>query len=358
MGETVSRRERIGGLLLGTAVGDSVGLPAEGISRRRIGRLFPGRWRHRLLPGRGMISDDTEHTIFVAQCLLAHPDAVDRFARRLSWCLRWWFASLPAGIGLATLRSILRMWIGINPSRSGVHSAGNGPAMRSAIIGAVFANRPEQLESYVRAATLMTHTDPRALTAARAVAKLAAWVVAEELQVRPDLESFLALLRGCADQDDEWEKLVQAIGAAAIDDLSVMGFADRLELGKGITGYAYHTVPMAMYTWYRHFDDFERALSEIWNCGGDTDTVGAVLGALCGVTVGVQGIPHDWRTGIVDWPRGTKVLEALGAALSADIEQRRPAAPVRYFWPGVVIRNIAFLAVVLAHGFRRLAPPY
>ena len=33
-------------------------------------------------------------------------------------------------------------------------------------------------------------------------------------------------------------------------------------------------------------------------------------------------------------------------------------APVRYFWPGVVARNLFFLAVVLTHGFRRLAPPY
>jgi len=33
-------------------------------------------------------------------------------------------------------------------------------------------------------------------------------------------------------------------------------------------------------------------------------------------------------------------------------------APVRYFWPGIAVRNLFFLAVVLAHGFRRLAPPY
>jgi hypothetical protein len=28
------------------------------------------------------------------------------------------------------------------------------------------------------------------------------------------------------------------------------------------------------------------------------------------------------------------------------------------FWPGLLPRNLLFLAAVLAHGFRRLLPPY
>ena len=35
MVEKLSRRERFRGVILGTAVGDALGLPAEGISRRR-----------------------------------------------------------------------------------------------------------------------------------------------------------------------------------------------------------------------------------------------------------------------------------------------------------------------------------
>jgi len=31
---------------------------------------------------------------------------------------------------------------------------------------------------------------------------------------------------------------------------------------------------------------------------------------------------------------------------------------VSIFWPGLVPRNFLFLAIVLVHGFRRLAPPY
>jgi ADP-ribosylglycohydrolase len=51
--------------------------------------------------GRGMVSDDTEHTVFVAQSLLAHPNSPELFARRLGWCLRGWLLSLPAGMARA-----------------------------------------------------------------------------------------------------------------------------------------------------------------------------------------------------------------------------------------------------------------
>ena len=60
-------------VLLGTAVGDSLGLPAEGLSARKIAKRWRGQWHQRFAFNKGMISDDTEHTVFVAQCLLAHP---------------------------------------------------------------------------------------------------------------------------------------------------------------------------------------------------------------------------------------------------------------------------------------------
>ena len=75
-----------------------------------------------------------------------------------------------AGVGFATARACVRLWLGVPPERSGVNSAGNGPAMRSAILGAVFAREPERRREFVRASSRLTHLDPRAETAALAVA--------------------------------------------------------------------------------------------------------------------------------------------------------------------------------------------
>jgi len=80
----MGREDLFGRVLLGTAVGDALGLPAEGLLRKRVARLFPGPWRHRIFFGKAMISDDAEHTIFVAQSLFGCGGDPDRFAKLLA----------------------------------------------------------------------------------------------------------------------------------------------------------------------------------------------------------------------------------------------------------------------------------
>src|SRR5262245_1534245 len=157
------REDVLAGVLLGTAVGDALGLPREGLSPRRAARLYGvPPLRHRFLLGRGMASDDTEHAALVAQALLRHPDDAECFARSLPWGLRWWFAGLPAGIGQTTLQACVKLWLGFSPARSGVFSAGNGPAMRSALLGVQLGHDRAKLRAYVEASTRLTHTDPKA----------------------------------------------------------------------------------------------------------------------------------------------------------------------------------------------------
>ena len=68
--------------------------------------------RHQFFFGRGVFSDDTEHACLTAQALLMSGGDATRFARDLARRLRWWFLGLPAGIGRATLRACLRLWVG------------------------------------------------------------------------------------------------------------------------------------------------------------------------------------------------------------------------------------------------------
>jgi ADP-ribosylglycohydrolase len=166
----MDRTRAITGLLLGTAVGDAVGLPVEGLGRRRVERLLgPGPVHHRLLFGRGMTSDDTEHACMTGQALLAARGDPDRLARSLAWRLRGWLLGLPAGVGAATARAVLKLWVGFPPSGSGVWSAGNGPCMRSPLLG-VCGRDAAHVAELVRASTRLTHTDPAAERGALAVA--------------------------------------------------------------------------------------------------------------------------------------------------------------------------------------------
>jgi ADP-ribosyl-[dinitrogen reductase] hydrolase len=297
-----------------------------------------------------MISDDTEHTWMVAQALLAHPDDPLAFQRCLAGKLRLWLLGLPAGIGLATLRSILKLWVGISPTRSGVWSAGNGPAMRSALIGVHFAADPARRRAFVTASSQITHSDPKANVAALAIAEAAAWAV----HPQEPLGAWLTQLPGLGD-DAEWPRLMQRLSEALSQGESVEAYAESLGLGRGVTGYAYHSVPVALYAWLRHPGDFRQALESALNCGGDTDTVGAMVGALAGAQVGVEGIPPEWLAGIWEWPRTPSLMTRLAERLA---QAGKGTGPVRYFWPGLLPRNLLLMGIVLLHGLRRLGPPY
>lgn len=78
------------GCLLGTAVGDSLGLPYEGLGARRATKLFPDTGKHHFFFGKGMVSDDTEHACFTAQAIIRANGNVDDFQRNLARSLRWW----------------------------------------------------------------------------------------------------------------------------------------------------------------------------------------------------------------------------------------------------------------------------
>jgi ADP-ribosylglycohydrolase len=345
-------KQRWRGLILGTAVGDSLGLVAEGISRRRNGKLFHQHWKQRFFLRWGMCSDDTEHTVFVAQALLVHPNNSDLFGKHLAWSLRWWLLALPAGVGLATGRAIIKLWLGFNAKNSGVYSAGNGTAMRVAPIGAFFANQPDLLTDYVTASTRITHTDPKALIGAKAIAEITAWIWRENLSEKPALSEFIAILRQ-VDNEGEWQTLVMRIEQGLQQNLSVQQFADLMGLEQGITGYIYHTVPMVLYAWYTHFADYPQTLTSLLNCGGDTDTTGAIVGALAGSVTGEQGIPASWINAILEYPRSVGFLRRLADNLTA-----RSNKAIFYFAPAVLVRNVFFFIIVLLHGFRRLLPPY
>ena len=99
----MDRAEVAVGCLLGTAVGDALGLACEGLSADRQKRWFPSLDGYHLLFGKGLCSDDTEHTCMIAQSIIVSGGDEQLFARDFAWRLRWWLVGLPAGIGLELL---------------------------------------------------------------------------------------------------------------------------------------------------------------------------------------------------------------------------------------------------------------
>ncbi|HCN30335.1 MAG TPA: hypothetical protein DIT64_16655 [Verrucomicrobiales bacterium] len=337
--------EAILGSLLGAAAGDALGLPYEGMSGKRV-RAF-GEVRHRFLSGRGMFSDDTEHTLMLAAAMHAHRGDVVAFQSGFARKLRWWLLGFPAGVGMSTAMAILRLWLGFPPSRSGVRSAGNGAAMRSAIVGVFWANDEAKRREFALAACRVTHTDPRAEESALLVAEASA-LAARHASVEEVVACLSAMIFS-----DEMRTCFEALEAGLAAERSVLDFAGKIGCERGVSGFAPSTVAVALFAWLRHRGQFEAALRSVIECGGDTDTVAAITGGICGAEAGENGIPQAWLADICDWPRSITHIRGIAEAVAGE-SKLMP----RVFWPSVLLRNLVFLAVVLLHGFRRLLPPY
>ena len=278
------------------------------------------------------------------------------FAHNLAWRLRIWLLGLPAGIGLATLKSLLKQWLYPLSYADGVFSAGNAPAMRSGILGVCHGDTPLLLRQLVRASTRLTHTDPRAEHGALAIA-CAAHLAAQPEPVTPEgfPNSFASLIAG------EGGELLAAVGEAVASvkrGESSADFAARSGLERGVSGFVMHTVPVALHVWLSYPQDYAGALETVVRCGGDTDTVGAIVGGLGGTRVGSDGIPAAWRDGLWEWPRSRHWLETLAARLADTRPETRWRGALPLNLPGLLLRNALFMGWVLAHGFRRLLPPY
>lgn len=356
--------EPVAGFLVGMAVGDALGLPREGLSADRARRRFgPAPLEQSLILGRGMVSDDTEHLRMTAVALLRSQGNPDYFTRELAWQLRLWLLMLPAGVGRATARAIIRLWLGYGPTHSGVASAGNGPAMRAGILGLCIPEE-SRLRDLVRISTRLTHTDPRAETGAFLMALAVRTVLKDR---RPLPRGFLAICHEIAPGPD-WEPLWLKISASLTEGDDSRAFAERCGWSQGVRGDMMSTMAAVIFCALRWPGEFRRPLEEIISMGGDTDTTAALLGGLTGAAGGIELIPSSWVQRIVEWPYSLawfqqvlarQLSETFGPGGQATDAAKTPPRHVIADLgsvPATLVRNMLFLIIVLCHGFWRLIP--
>jgi ADP-ribosylglycohydrolase len=340
--ETMTPREdRIAGVLLGTALGDALGLPMEGLGASAIAADFEAPvTRFHLLGRTGFVSDDTEQAVLTAEAVIAGRGDPDKIVRCFRRALRAWFLRLPFGIGFSTLRACLRLCVGL--ANSGVRSAGNGAAMRAPIIGAAMADEPFARRYIARQLALITHTDQRAVEGAVFVAELAAECMQAEIE--QDRIAMIARAAHVVSHPELRDAIVTACELATAEVPTADAVA-RL----GTSGYVVHTIGFVSYcfaiTTGSPLASIQRAISG----GGDTDTNAAIVGAWVGALHGASSLPPDLVNQIHDGPFGPTHLRRTATALAG-----RGPAP-RWSCTGAMSRNLALYPVVLGHGLLRLA---
>jgi ADP-ribosylglycohydrolase len=320
----------------------------EGLSGKTISASFPDCIdRYYLLGNIGFVSDDTEQSALVAQSLVRYPHDSGAATKAFKLAMLGWFSRLPFGVGRATSQSCLKMLTGAK--ETGINSAGNGAAMRAAIIGVFYHdNQPYRLK-IGKSIACSTHLDQRAIDGALFVAELAAAAYTNRNSHDPNrrYQSFDSAISVV--QESSLRQALDLARNLAQQQANIQTAAQEL----GCSGFVNHSVALAAFAFLRWGDDTLAAIQWTIKAGGDTDSNAAIVGAWCGALLGEQGLPANLIDKINDGPFGPSHLRQLACALG-DIKYGKTPATPTYLWPTAMARNILLIPIILSHTLKRL----
>jgi poly(ADP-ribose) glycohydrolase ARH3 len=294
-------REKVEGVLLGTFLGNA------------LGALFDG-WELEVIPTLDaayvaghppkIYTDDTQMTISVFEEMIENGridqrSLMQRFMRRFS---------LSRGYGGGML-DVMEQWkYGTDietASRSlygGLGSFGDGAAMRVAPIALYFTlDEIEPLMEQVRRCSLITHAHPCGISGAIMQAGSVLLALNEvppgewinrllSLQLEGAFTLQLETLRACLERGCSLHQSALTIGNGA---------------------QAPEAVCAAVFAVMRNPGAFTEALLWAVGMGGDTDTIGAMAGAIAGARFGRSGIPEGWLEQLENGNEGKDFIIAL-----------------------------------------------
>jgi poly(ADP-ribose) glycohydrolase ARH3 len=299
--------EKIEGVLLGTFLGDAIGASFNGWLPEDIPPLDANYIAAH--PPR-TYTDDTQMSISVFEEMLENgcinqQSLVQRFLKRFS---PW------RGYGGGMLE-VIEQWkdgrdieTAARSMYGGIGSFGDGAAMRSGPITPFFSlEESDPLAEQVRLSSFLTHTHP--LGVAGAVMQANAVLLALN-----DIPAGEWLTRLFSFPTESVFKIKLETVKNALERQSSPHEAAR-DIGNGSD--ALEAVPASLFAVLRHPDSFADAVLGGISMGGDTDTIGAMAGAIAGARFGIKGIPQEWLANLENGVEGKDFIVSLARKATA-----------------------------------------
>ncbi|MFJ2033245.1 ADP-ribosylglycohydrolase family protein [Streptosporangium sp. NPDC087985] len=311
-------RSRVRGCLLGGALGDALGAPIEFESIRRIrGQYGPAGvtglvtdWRGKV----GLITDDTQMTLFTVEGLIRRPEVAAMRRAYLRWLdtqqhpspppaddvvrtgwlreQQWLYAQrAPGNACLSGLRNGLAGDLAplgapgpVNPG-----SKGCGTVMRSAPFG-LGAPSPRHAFELAAECAQITHGHPTGYLAGGALAAIVHFLM-EGGSLAEAVRRTTDLLAAYPRHEETTRALRAAVSLALEGDpgpekVESLGEAWIAEEALAIAVYCALVYPEAR--------DLPQALLLAVNHSGDSDSTGAICGNLLGAIHGETALPAEW----------------------------------------------------------------
>ena len=306
------RFSRAYGALAGLALGDALGMPTQAMSPEQIravyGRitgLVDGDASQPYAPGMpaGSVTDDTEQALLIASLLVRGRGtssgrvALDagEFAHAL---LAWEDSMIQRGsldlLGPSTKAALERVRAGEDPLTVGGAGTTNGAAMRVTPIGIAMPTvDPEAFADAVWSSCQATHATRQGFQSAALVAAAVSFGIDAARSPSLDLRSLLWKALSYVDSLPErgaWtpdpdvvaatRRAMQLVANPASSSLECL----VEQVGTSVA--SAQAIPMAFALLAR--DPSPQALLDAANIGGDTDTIGAIAGAILGAALGFE----------------------------------------------------------------------
>ena len=322
--------DRILGTCLGTAVGDALGMPIEGISHQNVRTYYKGIKEFRADEQRkdldaGQWTDDTQMTFALVRAMSGTPNpadwpsrAAEQYVALRDEARRW---------GPTTSAAVEKLADGAPPEEAGsAEQATNGAAMRAAPLGAWWVCTDASIKEaweVIEPVLTITHQHPAAVAAGFGQAFAVQHALASGVKSFDAATFWIELVeavqfaeaqqaRDDAEMDDRVsERLVRL--RTHLDEFPL----DLRDLCGGAGAFADEAWPYACAMFARRPHLLENTLLSSINVGGDADTHGAILGALLGALHGWSAFPEEWHDGLEARARleeeATVLAESVGA---------------------------------------------
>lgn len=283
-------------VLFGVAVGDALGVPVEFKSRDYLDANpvtdMIGFGTYNQPPG--TFSDDSSLTFCLAEALTKELDLEEIAGNFMAWAYDGYWAARGRvfDIGMATENAMERLRRGERPDLAGgtsVSSNGNGSLMRIAPLVFYTAGKPiEARYELTKLVSSITHGHIRSVIACFYYLEFAKQLLEskDKKAIYQNLQTLVpAYLKELEINPEEIELFSRLLN----EDISLLT-ADEIRS----SGYVLHTLEASIWCLLTTGNYADAVLKAI-NLGEDTDTTGAVTGALAGLLYGMEHIPANWK---------------------------------------------------------------
>lgn len=282
------------GAIIGHAVGDAMGFPTEFSKREELLKNPVIEMIDSPDVGQpaGSWSDDTAMEIatidsFIQKKYFDYKDIMDKWVKWISKS-EYTPTGVAFDIGRTCLKAIKKYCNGTAPLQCGstsINENGNGSLMRILPV-ALYAYLKNLDDISIRKLT----NEVSSLTHAHEVSRLGCYIY---------VQFIICLLKGYT--KEEAYKHIQYLDYSAYDMHSLKLYkrildeqieVQRLDQIKS-TGYIVDTLESAMWI-FMNAEHYKEAIIASTNIGGDTDTIGAIVGSMAGIYYGFESIPSNW----------------------------------------------------------------